>query len=68
MRESPDSPTRHQRYYVLSAATLSNGGNRNFVHMKGCAGFLHSWFAKTGNRLFPNRSKEARFSGCLFRR
>jgi len=34
MRESADSSTRHQRYHVLSAATLSNGGNRNFVHMK----------------------------------
>src|SRR5438128_5216136 len=34
MRESADCSTRHQRYHVLSAATLSNGGNRNFVHMK----------------------------------
>jgi hypothetical protein len=34
LRESADSSTRHQRYHVLSAATLSNGGNRNFVHMK----------------------------------
>jgi hypothetical protein len=34
MRELADSSTRHQRYHVLSAATLSNGGNRNFVHMK----------------------------------
>src|SRR5262245_66123337 len=34
MRESADSSTRRQRYHVLSAAILSNGGNRNFVHMK----------------------------------
>src|SRR5215472_18389203 len=29
-----DSSTRHQRYHVLNAATLTTGGNRNFVHMK----------------------------------
>jgi hypothetical protein len=49
-RESVDSSTRHQRYHVLSAATLSNGDNRNFVHMKVMvdAGYpLHSRFAKT---------------------
>jgi hypothetical protein len=34
MRESADFSTQHQRYHVLSAATLSNGDNRNFVHMK----------------------------------
>ena len=34
MRESADSSTRHQRYHVLTAATFSNGDNRNFVHMK----------------------------------
>jgi hypothetical protein len=34
MRDSADSSTRRQRYHVLSAAILSNGGNRNFVHMK----------------------------------
>jgi hypothetical protein len=56
-RESADSSTRHQRYHVLSAATLSNGDNRNFVHMKVMvdAGYpLHSRFAKTvcGGGLF----------------
>jgi hypothetical protein len=30
-----DSSTQRQRYHLLSAATLSNGDNRNFVHMKG---------------------------------
>jgi hypothetical protein len=34
MRESANSSTQHQRYHVLSAATLSNGDSRNFVHMK----------------------------------
>jgi len=29
-----NSSTRHERYHVLSDATLGNGGNRNFVHMK----------------------------------
>jgi hypothetical protein len=51
MREA-DFSTQHQRYHVLSAATLSNGDNRNFVHMKVMvdAGYpLHSRFAK--NRL-----------------
>jgi len=50
MRESADSSTRHQRYHVLTAATFSNGDNRNFVHMKVVvdAGYhLHSRFAKT---------------------
>jgi hypothetical protein len=45
-----DSSTQHQRYHVLSAAILSNGDNRNFVHMKVMvdAGHpLHSRFAKT---------------------
>jgi hypothetical protein len=49
MREA-DFSTQHQRYHVLSAATLSNGDNRNFVHMKVMvdAGYpLHSRFAKT---------------------
>jgi hypothetical protein len=32
--KSADFSTQHQRYHVLSAATLSNGDNRNFVHMK----------------------------------
>src|SRR5262249_39772786 len=37
-----DSSTQHQRYHLLSAATLSNGDNRNFVHMKvgRCGGIL----------------------------
>jgi hypothetical protein len=50
MRQSADSSTRHQRYHVLSAATLSNGDDRNFVHMKVMVVegyFLHSRFAKT---------------------
>ena len=34
MRESADFSTQHQRYHVLSAATLSSSDNRNFVHMK----------------------------------
>jgi len=34
MRISRNSSTRHERYHVLSDATLGNGGNRNFVHMK----------------------------------
>jgi hypothetical protein len=61
-RESADSSTRHQRYHVLSAATLSNGDNRNFVHMKVMvdAGYpLHSRFAKTvcGGGLFRSLFK-----------
>jgi hypothetical protein len=45
-----DSSTQHQHYHVSSAATLSSGDNRNFVHMKRrgrCGVPLHSWFAKT---------------------
>jgi len=34
MRKSANSSTNNQRYHILSAATLSNGDNRNFVHMK----------------------------------
>ena len=34
MRESANSSTQHQHYHVLSAAILSNGDNRNLVHMK----------------------------------
>ena len=34
MRESADFDAAPTLYHVLSAATLSNGGNRNFVHMK----------------------------------
>src|SRR5215831_2624944 len=29
-----DSSTQHQRYHLLSAATLNNSRNRNFVHRK----------------------------------
>src|SRR5262249_37533267 len=29
-----DSSTQHQRYHLLSAATLNNSRNRNFVHQK----------------------------------
>src|SRR5215470_8093174 len=29
-----DSSTQHQRYHLLSAATLNNSRNRNFVHWK----------------------------------
>jgi hypothetical protein len=63
MRESADSSTQHQRYHVLTAATFSNGDNRNFVHMKVVvdAGYhLHSRFAKTvcGGGLFPACSRE----------
>src|SRR5262245_16668175 len=60
MRESADF-RRHQRYHVLSSATLSNGDNRNFVHMKVMvdAGYpVHSRFAKTvcgGGLLFKGR-------------
>jgi hypothetical protein len=49
MGESADSSTRHQRYHVLSAATLSNDDNRKFVHMKVMVDAvhpLHSRFAK----------------------
>src|SRR5215831_8161698 len=51
---------RHQRYHVLEPATLSNGDNRNFVHMKVMvdAGYpLHSRFAKTvyGGGLFSSK-------------
>jgi hypothetical protein len=72
MRESADSSTRHQRYHVLSAATLSNGDNRNFVHMKVMvdAGYpLHSRFAKTvcGSGSSADCSKEAP-SRCASRR
>jgi hypothetical protein len=61
MRESADSSTRHQRYHVLSDATLSTGGSRSFVHMK-VMGYLA--FAVRENRLrwraLPAaRSKEA---------
>jgi hypothetical protein len=62
MRQSADSSTRHQRYHVLSAATLSNGDDRNFVHMKVMVVegyFLHSRFAKTvcGGGLFRSSFK-----------
>jgi hypothetical protein len=62
MRQSADSSTRHQRYHVLSAATLSNGDDRNFVHMKVMVveGYpLHSRFAKTvcGGGLFRSLFK-----------
>ena len=61
MRESADSSTRHQRYHVLSDATLSTGGSRSFVHMK-VMGYLA--FAVRENRwrwraLPAARSKEA---------
>src|SRR5262245_15963155 len=63
MRESADSSTQDQRYHVLTAATFSNGDNRNFVHMKvvvGAGYHLHSRFAKTvcGGGLFPACSRE----------
>jgi len=63
MQESADSSTQRQRYHVLTAATFSNGDNRNFVHMKVAvdAGYhLHSQFAKTvsGGGLFPACSRE----------
>jgi hypothetical protein len=57
MRESADSSTQRQRYHVLSNATLSDGDDRNFIHMKVMvdAGYpLHSRFTKTvcGGELF----------------
>jgi len=59
MRESADF-RKHQGYHVLSSAALSNGDNRNFVHMKVMvdAGYpLHSRFAKTvcGGGLFSSK-------------
>ena len=63
MRESADFSTQDQRYHVLTAATFSNGDNRNFVHMKvvvGAGYHLHSRFAKSvcGGGLFPACSRE----------
>jgi hypothetical protein len=51
MRESPDSSTRYRRYHVLSAATLSNRGNRNFVHTKVMVDAGYLAFAVRENRL-----------------
>src|SRR5215813_4644614 len=51
MRESADSSTRRQRYHVLSAAILSNGGNRNFVHIKVMVDAGYLAFAVRENRL-----------------
>jgi hypothetical protein len=55
MRESADSSTRRQRYHVLSAAILSNGGNRNFVHMK--------VMVDAGYLAFPVRENRLRWAG-----
>src|SRR5262249_36804687 len=53
MRESADSSTRRQRYHVLSAAILSNGGNKNFVRIK--------VMVDAGDLAFPVRENRLRW-------
>src|SRR5215831_18132115 len=64
MRESADCSTQHQRYHVLSAAPLSSGDNRNFVHMKVMvnAGVSFAFAVREtvcGGRLFRSLFKES---------